>query len=72
MSFFLSYRYIYFFLSFLPVYVFLSFFLTGIYVFLSFFLTGIYISFNKGSLRVVRSGIGINEQAQIELPGIKV
>ena len=28
-------------------------------------------AFQEGSLRVVRSGIGINEQAQIELPGIK-
>ncbi len=25
-----------------------------------------------GSLRVVRNGIGINEQATVELPGIKV
>lgn len=25
-----------------------------------------------GALRIVRNGIGINEQAQVELPGIKV
>lgn len=27
---------------------------------------------SDGSLRVIRNGIGINEQATIELPGIKV
>mmetsp|Transcript_63382 Transcript_63382/g.200458 ORF Transcript_63382/g.200458 Transcript_63382/m.200458 type:complete len:1099 (-) Transcript_63382:192-3488(-) len=27
--------------------------------------------FNDGSLRIVRNGIGINEQASVELPGIK-
>lgn len=29
------------------------------------------LSFQDGSLRIVRNGIGINEQATVELPGIK-
>lgn len=28
-------------------------------------------AFKHGSLRIIRSGIGINEQASIDLPGIK-
>ena len=28
-------------------------------------------AFKDGSLRIIRNGIGINEQATIELPGIK-
>lgn len=28
-------------------------------------------AFKDGSLRIVRNGIGINEQATVELPGIK-
>jgi DNA damage-binding protein 1 len=29
-------------------------------------------AFKDGSLRVIRNGIGINEQATIELPGINL
>ena len=45
-----------------------------LFIFFSFFVTQIVSCSGHGkdgSLRVVRSGIGINEAASIDLPGIK-